>query len=1032
VFRVACTLALVAGCGAPRSGPPARTARAGAGASLDPACGCTTVGDYLAPDVAKPSETSGTYELAPPSTLGDQVTLTIRRKSNHAQVFTTTISQRSAWGFSPDGSRFYYSYLEGPTPALQTAFVVNLAATAPRAVPFVEAMAVYSSTTVFSPDGRYLLYAAMTTADSVTLEVVDASSGVRVYPALPPGSVLMRPPVGWSEDSVDVAGWGFSPDGRTFTYAYLDAGIPTLVVANVDQSRETIRPSLGPSARWGFSPCGDVFALDQLPSQYETRLYDPRTGKQLGTWDITPAPVMTHRATGPDDAGAPSSQVLRIQSGTTQTVKVLVPNTAAVACSTSPGGAPAAAQLDALTLSPTSVLGGGRAVGTVTLTAPAPVGDALVLLSVGNSAAAVPPSARVPAGARTTTFPVTTRAVTASTQVAIDATYGPVTRSATLQVTAPPPPPPRTVTGLELSRATAPGGADVVATVTVSGSAGNATVTLSTDAPTLAAVPATITVPAGVTTGSFLVSTRPVVVPATVQVTASAGGASATVALQLVRPDAVQAQAVVQDPACLGTALRAGDDLSSAAVALPSPLTFFGATYASLFVNTNGTVSFGAPTGAFTPSSGCGFADAGSTKPAPWTFPASASDIVVVSPSAVPDERVVSPPLLSGDGTWMAFKYTGARLADELYLVNLETGELARTFPQGPCPSCGWIAAVAMSADARFVAFMSKMTDVVAPACPYVYPQNTLLYVQDLSTGAIVRATRCDQSFDYRLLGLSGDGRYAVVYDGRIRRLDLAPAWDGGVATSVVADVTVDGYAPWGANGNAAISHDGARIAFDSFAANQAAGVTGGTIQVFVGVLDAQGAGTTLLVSAAPDGTPGNADSYHPTISGDGRWVVFFSRATNLVASDYDGALNLFARDLETGQTLRVTDAGWDVGTYLGYLPAPGISAPVSDDGWYVAFTACNAHIVPEDVDEVTPCRVYLRDLQGGTTRLVSSDANGIPTLAVSGTGAGNDQPIAISGDGRRVAFISNATDLVPNYSVDGFEMYVKQMLPPP
>jgi Tol biopolymer transport system component len=201
-----------------------------------------------------------------------------------------------------------------------------------------------------------------------------------------------------------------------------------------------------------------------------------------------------------------------------------------------------------------------------------------------------------------------------------------------------------------------------------------------------------------------------------------------------------------------------------------------------------------------------------------------------------------------------------------------------------------------------------------------------------------------------------------------------------------------------------------------------------------VSVLDSGGA-TTRLASVAPDGTPGNAPSYQPVISGNGRRVVFLSAATNLVPGNDFGFPDLFVHDLETGETARVTTAGWNAGASPGSLPR--VPPAISDDGRYIAFTACNAHIVPEDVEEMTPCRVYFRDVDGGTTRLVSADANGTPTAGASGTyGINYEPPIAISGDGRRVGFMSNGTDLVPGYVGDPgasfWEFYVKQMLPPP
>lgn len=92
--------------------------------------------------------------------------------------------------------------------------------------------------------------------------------------------------------------------------------------------------------------------------------------------------------------------------------------------------------LSTLTLTPTSVTGGNTSQGRVTLTGAAPSGGAQVTLSSGNTAAAtVPASVTVAAGATSATFTVTSRSVTASTAVTINASYGGVSRSATLTVT---------------------------------------------------------------------------------------------------------------------------------------------------------------------------------------------------------------------------------------------------------------------------------------------------------------------------------------------------------------------------------------------------------------------------------------------------------------------------------------------------------------------------------------------------------------------------------------------------------------------
>ena len=97
---------------------------------------------------------------------------------------------------------------------------------------------------------------------------------------------------------------------------------------------------------------------------------------------------------------------------------------------------PSLASLSTVSVSPTSIVGGGTAQGTITLTGGAPSGGALVSLSSANSSVAgVPASVTVAAGASSATFAVTTSVVAANTSVSLTATYGGVSRTTTLTVT---------------------------------------------------------------------------------------------------------------------------------------------------------------------------------------------------------------------------------------------------------------------------------------------------------------------------------------------------------------------------------------------------------------------------------------------------------------------------------------------------------------------------------------------------------------------------------------------------------------------
>ena len=97
--------------------------------------------------------------------------------------------------------------------------------------------------------------------------------------------------------------------------------------------------------------------------------------------------------------------------------------------------------LTSLTLNPSSVIGGSPSTGTVTLSAPAPNGGAVVSLSSSNPAVAtLPPNATIPAGATSATFTVSTRVVTTSTPITVSASYAGVTHTDSLAVTPAPPP----------------------------------------------------------------------------------------------------------------------------------------------------------------------------------------------------------------------------------------------------------------------------------------------------------------------------------------------------------------------------------------------------------------------------------------------------------------------------------------------------------------------------------------------------------------------------------------------------------------
>jgi hypothetical protein len=107
----------------------------------------------------------------------------------------------------------------------------------------------------------------------------------------------------------------------------------------------------------------------------------------------------------------------------------------AYACGGGYGGGQDSIMLSSIMLNPTSVIGGASSTGTVTLSAGAPSGGAVVYLSSSTSAATVPTNTTVAAGASSATFTVNTSAVTVSTPVTITASYAGSRQTAVLNVT---------------------------------------------------------------------------------------------------------------------------------------------------------------------------------------------------------------------------------------------------------------------------------------------------------------------------------------------------------------------------------------------------------------------------------------------------------------------------------------------------------------------------------------------------------------------------------------------------------------------
>jgi Tol biopolymer transport system component len=190
------------------------------------------------------------------------------------------------------------------------------------------------------------------------------------------------------------------------------------------------------------------------------------------------------------------------------------------------------------------------------------------------------------------------------------------------------------------------------------------------------------------------------------------------------------------------------------------------------------------------------------------------------------------------------------------------------------------------------------------------------------------------------------------------------------------------------------VSADGRFVAFDSEASNLVAGDTNDTWDVFVRDRRTK---TTTLVSVSSSGAQADAASSHPSISANGRFVVFTSEATNLVPGETSGSMAVYVRDLEAGTTqlVNVDRKGQEMG--------PSDAGDISADGQIVVFTSWS-DVVPGGTAQIS--NVFVRDRAAGTTQLVSVGTGG------SRANGSSSEP-QLSADGRLVVFSSYASNLV-------------------
>lgn len=262
---------------------------------------------------------------------------------------------------------------------------------------------------------------------------------------------------------------------------------------------------------------------------------------------------------------------------------------------------------------------------------------------------------------------------------------------------------------------------------------------------------------------------------------------------------------------------------------------------------------------------------------------------------------------------------------------------------------------------------------------------------------------------------------------------------DRQTGTTTLVSVGLDGRSGNGVTGGSPqISGDGRYGVFNSYASNLVEGDTNEAADAFVRDLFG---GRTFRVSVGYDGSQANdSTTGSPAISNNGRYVAFYSDASNLAPADSNGVRDLFVYDIQTGRTVLAsvgydgspanngTGGGPDANNPSSQLPSIPKNVPaISPDGRYVAFFSDASNLVEGDTNGMRD--IFYRDLQDGVTYLVSIGLNGEPAVGVddlvNGLSGGNPW---ISGDGRYVAFESRARNLVEEDTNDIMDIFVRDM----
>jgi Tol biopolymer transport system component len=400
-----------------------------------------------------------------------------------------------------------------------------------------------------------------------------------------------------------------------------------------------------------------------------------------------------------------------------------------------------------------------------------------------------------------------------------------------------------------------------------------------------------------------------------------------------------------------------------------------------------------------------------------------------VGPGGVQGDNATDYGVVSGDGRYVVFESWATNFVpgdtngvQDVFRRDLQTGAIERVSVDSSGVQADNVSgSPSVSADGRYIAFVSDASNLA----PFDFNNGSDVFLRDTLTGTTTLVSRNFSGVGTANAAswspsISRDGRFVAFYsdatDLQLVTPDVNGWWDTYLFDSQTGQITLVSLSSQGQQGNddsadgpavpgsfPAVSSGGRYVVFESSASNLVANDTNGAMDVFM--RDTL-LGTTVRVSTSASGAQGNEYSRAPSMSADGRYVAFGSRASNLVPGDTNNVYDIFVKDMHTGALERVdvsSSGTQGSGGGLSYQPVTGTA--ISSDGRFVGFGSGFANLVTPDTNGSWD--VFVHDRLLGTTSFVSVDSSGAQANDFS-------NGVSISDDGSKLVFGSLATNLVP------------------